>query len=233
VTAQQIFVEGMPTDPDEPEGDRDWPNMRVVAERTNIPYERIRERSSKERWPLLKQEHQRKIAKERQDKRISMLSSQAIEFDDTGLKMAKLGMRLIGVRMGEIAKEVKIRQALREDAERRLELGQAVDRKELWSAVRADELERLAKAAQTWQDIGRRSLGTDITQVQVDVTGTVETTISVAAELERDDPDRLAAFFAAAERAGIYEQMAELEAPDQQQEDDDDTVDAELVEEEV
>lgn len=227
--AQRYFVEGMPTDPDDPDGDRDWPNLRVISERTDIPYERIREASAKDRWTDLKRASQQASAVERQKARMEKMGKQSIEFDERGLDIAKLGMQLIGVRMGEIAKLVGLNKELRKDAEERYARGESVERSELWSVVRADEMERLAKAAATLQDIGRKALGTDIERIEIDSTVTAEIAISVSAELERDDPDRLAAFFAAADRAGLMDQLAAIES--HTTDTDDDVVDGELVEE--
>lgn len=225
--AQQWFVEGIPLDPDEPDGDRDWPNLRVLSEKTGIPYVRVREKSAAERWQDLKSGYQMRAAKDRQQKRMAFLGTQAVEFDNRSLDLAKVGMQLVGVRMGEIVKEVNIRKAIREVAEQNLKDGLPVDRKELWSAVNSSELERLAKAAQVWQEIGRKALGTDIEHVQIDASVAVDATLSVAAELERDDPDRLAAFIAAMDRAGLGEQLQIMARED---EDDEEVVDAELVE---
>lgn len=227
VTAQKYYVEGMPTDPDEPDGDRDWPNLRVLSERLNIPYSRLRERSSRDRWTTLRNQHQQNVAQERQKERVKHLGKESIEFDNRGLDIAKIGLQLIGVRMGEIAAMVKASKANRDDAMQRLQNGEPVEKQELWSQIRADEMERLAKAAATLQDIGRKSLGTDVTQVQVDGGVQVTHAISVAQELERDDPDRLAAFMAAADRAGLWEQL-EL-APGEDGAEDEDIVDGEIV----
>lgn len=207
VQAQQWFVEGKPKDDDEPDGDRDWLNLREISEATNIPYARIRERAAHERWTELRAQYQKQAAASRREKRIRQLSEHSVEFDNQAHNLAKIGMQLVGARLGEIVKETNIRKIIREEAEERLRNGEAVDRKELWSAIRSAEMIELARAAETWQNIGRKALGTDVQQVHVDVQGAVETTISVANELERDDPDRLAAFLAAADRAGLWEQL--------------------------
>lgn len=214
---RQQFVEGFPVDATKPEGDRDWPNLRELAERTNVPYERIRECSAKERWLDLRSAHQQKVIRERQSKRVEFLGKESVEFDNRNLDLAKLGLRLIGTRMTEIAREVQTKAAIKEQAERDLKDGLPIDWKDLKTAVNSRELETLGKAAQMWQEIGMKALGTDIEKHSIEANinsqVSVEATISVASELERDDPDRLAAFMAAAERAGIWQQL-ELEAGD-------------------
>jgi hypothetical protein len=231
--ARQYFVEGMPVDDAEPDGDRDWPNLRVLSDRTKIPYERIRQHAASERWTMQKHNHQAQVAQDRQQKRMAQMGKESIEFDTRSLDISKMGLQLIGVRMGEIAQMVKVHKDAREDALQRLQAGEPVARQELWSQIRADEMERLAKAAAVLQDIGRKALGTDVTQVQVQGDVSVQHAINVAAELERDDPDRLAAFMAAAERAHIWEQL-ELAGPPKDTftdpDDDDGVVEAELVE---
>jgi hypothetical protein len=236
---RMMFVEGFPKDPDEPEGDRDWPNLRELSERTNVPYERIRERSARERWIELRQVHQTEIAKSRRKKRVEKLANAAVEFDDKNLDLSKMGIRIVGTRMAEIVREINARAERRKIAEQRLAAGLPVEKFDLYSAIRSSELTDLAKAADIFQNIGMRALGTDVERHAIDITGdvTVEHAVSISAELERDDPDRLAAFMAAAHRAGIFEQL-ELEAGGLEDpevegdgDEDGDIVDAEVVDE--
>lgn len=229
--ALRYFVEGMPVDEDEPDGDRDWPNLRQLAEALGIPYQRVRERASQERWTEQKQAYQVASAQERQRQRMKTMGNKAIEFDDRSLSISEMGLQLIGTRMTEIARMVNARKQSRDAAVERLGQGGAVDRQELWTEVRADEMMSLARAAQTLQEIGMKALGTDIERHVIDANVNVEggTTINVTAELDRDDPDRLAALFAAADRTGLLDVLLELEGPDE--EDDDEVVDGEIVEE--
>jgi hypothetical protein len=233
------FVEGFPENPDDPEGSRDWPNLRELSERTNVPYERIRERSAKERWVELRHAHQMEIAKQRRKKRVETLSTKAVEFDDRNLGIAELGLKLIGQRFTEIAKEVQLKAERRAKAEEMLRQGLPVDRYDLYSAIRSTEMNELARAADVLQNMGMKALGTDVERHSIDISGdvTVDHSISVSQELERDDPDRLAAFMAAAQRSGVFQQLAELTAPvvegdedETEEEGDDNVVEAEVVE---
>lgn len=228
-TARIFFVEGYPVDPDDPDSDREWLNLRELSDRQEIPYQRLRERASAERWTEQRKAWQRDKAADRQKRRMEKLGKQSIEFDESSLGLAKMGLQLVGVRMNEIAQMVKATADQRADAMNRLANGQPVDRQELWSQVRAEELERLAKAASTLQDIGRKALGTDVQNIDVNAHIVQEQVVSVAMELERDDPDRLAAFMAAVERAGLWDQL-ELEGNEDLPEDDD-IVEADVVEE--
>lgn len=231
VLLRQQFVEGYPLDATKPDGDRDWPNLRELSERTNVPYERVRERSAKERWLDLRSAHQQKMVRDRQAKRSEFLGKESVEFDNRNLDLSKLGLRLIGTRMAEIAREVQTKDAVRKRAEEDLRSGLPVDWKDLKTAVNSRELETLGKAAQMWQEIGMKALGTDVErhsiEANINQNVNVEATISVAAELERDDPDRLAAFMAAAERAGIWEQLELTAGPEGSGHDEDEHDDTE------
>lgn len=244
---RKTFIEGLPSDPAKPDGDRTWVSQKELADRVDVPYQRIRERSSKERWTELRANYQAELARKRQQGRIKRLATEATEFDDSALNVAKIGQKLVATRLAEIARDVSRKNAIREQALRDLEAGRAIDPIDLRSAIYSKELESLAKSSQLFQEIGMRALGTDVQRHeingQLDHGVTVEHTISVVRELERDDPDRLGAFLAAAHNAGVFQQLAELEADDeepdddeptdaeiQQQQDDDIVYDAEIVE---
>lgn len=229
--AKEYFVEGWPVDPDDEDSDRDWLNLRQVSERMEIPYERIRERSASERWTDLRRTYQTSAARDRQKRRIEQLGRKSIEFDDRSLRIAESGLKLIGHRMNEIAELVQAGRARRDEAVERFKEGEHVERMELWTQVRSTEMVELARAAEVLQSIGRRALGTDVEHVQVDATVNGEVAISVAAELERDDPDRLASFVAAVQRADLAEILAvqQVEQDTDEDEDDADTEDGDEV----
>lgn len=238
---RQQFVEGFPTNADEPDGARDWPNLRELSERTNVPYERIREWAAKERWTDLRLAHQTELVKARKLKRAETLGKESVEFDTRNLDLAKLGVRLVGSRMTEIARDAQAQAERRRQAEEDMRNGLPVDYSALRSAINSRELETLGKAAQMFQEIGMKALGTDIERMeisgQINHDVQIEQTISVAQELERDDPDRLAAFLAAAQRAGLFSEVTagELETGELEtgELDDSEVHDAELVEEPV
>ena len=210
---QQTFVEGVPTNPAEPDGEREWLNLRELSERMNVPYDRVREHSSKYRWSDLRLTYQAQIAQQRQRLRAKRIAKDASDFDDRSHTVGKVGMQLVGVRLSEIAQEVKDREQIRKDALRRRASGQAVDKEDLYSAVYARELSELAKAAQVFQEIGQRALGTAVERHEIsgpEGGPILSASISVTQELERDDPDRLAAFLSVAQRTGVWAQLAEV-----------------------
>lgn len=213
------FVEGIPTKEDDPDSDREWVNLRELSERTGVAYQQIRARAAEERWTDLRSAYQLDLTRKRQKARIEKLGSESVEFDDQALNIAKIGMRLVGTRMGEIARDVTDRQKLREQALFNRQQGYPIDYSDLRSAIHSTELERLGKSAQMFQEIGMRALGTNVERHEH--TGAngepinIQHHISVVQELERDDPDRLGAFLAAAHNAGVFDQLAALEDEDE------------------
>lgn len=186
---RDIFVEG------EIEGDeRNFLGLKEIAEKYEVPYQRVRERSSKERWPDRRAQYQLQLTKERQKKHAQMLAKNAVGFDEKSYKVADLGMTMVTARLAEIAQEVSQGQARRKNAIERQQRGESVERWELYSAVSYKEMEGLASAAAQFQTIGMRALGTDVNRHEISGPdgGPIETqTISIVAELGRDDPDRM------------------------------------------
>lgn len=231
--AQQWYVEGKPDDEEEPDGNRSWLTMRVIAEELDIPYQRIKERAASERWTELKATYQRQAAIDRQRRRMEQMGKNSIEFDDQSFNIAKMGQFTIGARLAEITKMIQATKDRRDDVTARLRAGEHVAKEEMWFIVRSSELIELARAAETFQTIGRKALGTDIERISIEANVEVEHAMSVAAELERDDPDRLAAFMSALERAGLLEKFELLSGGDDEDDDEpDDIEDAVIVEDE-
>jgi len=218
--ARGIYVEGVPKDPSKPDGDRTWLNMSELSERTGIPYVRIRQRSSEERWPDQRAQFQQKISAKRLELRAESLARETIDFEDKTLDVAKMGTKLVTVRMAEIAREVREYEQKRAAVKVKLDAGVAVEPwelKYLKTAIGAGELERLANAATKFQEIGLKALNADIIRAEISgpngapIQSQVEHTISVVQELNRDDPDRLGAFLSAAANAGIFDQLAAID----------------------
>lgn len=219
------YIEGVPKDPSKPEGDRTWLSLKEIAERTNTPYQRVRERSSQERWTEARTQYQASLTRKRQEERAKKLVGEATEFDDKSLDVAKMGTRLIATRMAEIAADVREGQEKKKIIKAKLDAGLPIEKWEwkwLSTQINSGELERLAKSMAMFQEIGMKSLGTDVARHEISgpagspIGVEVEHTISVVRELQRDDPDRLGGFLAAAHRAGVFEQLAELEADEEE-----------------
>ena len=232
------FVEGiLPEDAEPTSESRTFPNLKELAERESVPYDIVRARAADERWYDMRQDYQLRLSKARQSKRIAELSKQSIEFDEKSLQAAKLGQGLVLTRLAEIGREVQAAQIRRQEAEKLQASGFEVDPREFGTAIDAKELSILGQAAASWQIIGQKSLGTDITRMEIqhDIQASIDvdmTTTSIAAELGRDDPDRLAAFLQAAKRSGLLDVVMEMDnlAIEAGTEDAEGIIEAEIVE---
>jgi len=229
------FIEGVlpngaePTDPS-----REWLSLKETASRENVSYDLIRTRSSEEQWFEQRENFQMRLARARQAKRIQELSNKSYEFDESTLKVAQMGVTVVTARMAEIVREIAEARARRDNALLALSRGEIIDPDDLESVIDGKELNTLAQAAALWQQVGQKSLGTDITKMEIqhDIQHNIDLTVDVttiAAELGRDDPDRLADFFRAANRAGLLERFFDSA---KEIEGGEDVVDAEVVSEE-
>lgn len=210
------FIEGIQ---EEGQEEKTFMNMVEIAERFNIPVQRVRERGADERWYEQRNEYQLRMAKARQTKRILELSGESVDFDSKSLNVAKLGMAMVTARMSEIARDVKDQQRRREDAINQQMQGLPVDPEDLETVIDAKELNTLAQSAVMWQQLGQKALGTDIQrmEIQQDIQQNIDVDVqvtSISAELGRDDPERLAGFLQAAKRAGLLQQIEEAEELD-------------------
>lgn len=194
------FVEGWDVN-----GDIHLPNLRELSERHDVGYVRVRERSAKERWKDRRDAMQIKVTQERQKKRALGLAKNAIEFDEKAHNVAKLGIAMVTVRLAEISQEVGRQQEVRARALVKQQQGLPVDKHELWSAVNYRELEGLASAAERFQTIGQKALGTDVQKHEITGAdgGPIESTVGIVVELNRDDPERLAMMIKAMHEANL------------------------------
>jgi hypothetical protein len=224
--ARIIYIEGIAEKDDKKKKmglERSYPTLAEVGELLGIPAVQVRQRASKERWTDLRNQAQIQATMKRQAERSKALAGEVVDFDERALGVAKVGIGLITSRLAEIAKEVGPAQERRKAALELKAQGIKVEREDLYSAVNYRELDGLARAAQTFQDIGRKALGTDIERHEITGAdgGPIEQIVSVSDELLRDDAERLTAFLSAASRAGL------LAAEDEEG----DVVEAEIVDE--
>jgi hypothetical protein len=180
--------------------DRWYPSLKELAEHHQVPgttfkqrYARIRKMSSDERWPNKKDAAQMVLMQKRQKERIKAVAKHALDFDDRAHTAAKTGMAMVMTRLSEIAAQTAAHKPLRDDAIERLRNGEPVSKAELYSQIRSQELLELANAADRWQQIGMRALGTDVHKVDINgmVGDTTNVLVNVNQELARDDADRL------------------------------------------
>lgn len=232
------FVEGFkdPNNPDE----RLFVNLKDLSERMDVPIQSIRERSADERWYDQRQVYQMKLVKTRQAKRIAELSKESVDFDAKSLNVAKLGIAVITARMSEIARDVQDQSRKREETLKLAAAGFIIDPKDLDTVVDARELDTISRAAIQFQQLGQKAMGTDIQKIDInhEIQGQIDIDVevtSVAAELGRDDPERLAAFLQAAKRAGLLDTVIRAQDDDGNQlaiessDEEDDVIEAEIV----
>jgi hypothetical protein len=227
------FIEGIPVADSD---DREFLNLKDLAARLKVPLQRVYQVSSEEQWVAQREAYQTKLAKQRQARRIASMVKESEAFDYAALDIAKDGLTIVGTRIREISREIRDREFERAAALEAMSKGEPFNQDHLYSVIDAREIDILAKAALGWQQVGQRSTGTDITRMEIahDLTATFDIDVevtSIASELARDDPNRLAAFLATAKRAGLLDKLMEqdkaIEAGD------DDVVDAEIVEDGV
>lgn len=229
-TIRQAFVEGLTRGNDTDE--RVWLNLKELADHFDVPYQRVRERSASERWTALRHAEQVKLAQERQKRRQEKMIGESLDFDERSLNTAKVGMAMVQARLSEIADQLRRTRQTREEAIAKQERGEKVPRELLWSAVNYKEMDSLARAASTFQDIGMKALGTNVERHEITGAdgGPIEVdAVSVAEELLRDDPERLAHLLHAAQRAELIgnEDIVDAEVLDdeEQQQDQEETGD--------
>lgn len=198
------FIEGVPVSGTKDE--RVWPTLREIADDNQVPYTRVRKRAAAERWTEHKVAAQNQARITRLRKRAESIEVNALDFDEKAHSVAKLGMSLVAGRMAEIGQEMQVKKQFRDQAIADLQQGIAVDPKDLYSAVRYSELEGLAQAADRFQTIGMKALGTDAQRIDINATGTGDTNVSivnVTNELARDDAERLGDVFEAMAESGL------------------------------
>lgn len=225
------YIEGTPVDPEDPESEREYPTLKDLGTAYGIELYLVKERSRKDQWFKKRQQFQIVEAQRRMSTRKFSVLGKSIDFDDNAHKASELGMKLIQVRLGEIAYEVKAKQQLREDALQKMVSGQDYKKSDLYSAVNSREMESLAKAMSSFQEIGMKALGTDVirheisgidTNIFVDnsTTNNTQNNVSIQSEMQKDDPERLASILASLQDAnllpGIVDNMLEGETVDEE-----------------
>lgn len=180
-------------------------NLRQIGLRLNIPYQQVRNRSTRERWMALRAQHQTQVLKEKRTEFLRKMAGEAISFDQTAIDTAKLGMGIITGRLIELSNILAAMGPQTAEVVAKLRAGEPLQRSDLYSAVNYKEMASLAQAALMFQQIGRIALGSEVTDGTLlnDENTDLETVVSIGGELTKDDPARLAAFLEALERAGM------------------------------
>lgn len=165
--------------------------------------------ANKERWAYLRSAHQAEKMKERMRDRTQWTVDEGEKFDKSSLDTARLGMSLVTSRLIELNEVFGASRGKHAELVRKLNGGLPLDKGERYSLMDYRELESLARAALTFQEVGRKALGTDVMDLSVTLNGevSVEEVVHIGETLTRDDPDRLAKILDVMERAGLMKAM--------------------------
>jgi hypothetical protein len=228
--ARVLYIEGTPKDPSDPDGEREFLSLNEVAESQGIPTVRVREWSGAEAWVEQRRAYQARLEQVRQRRRATKLAKDAVDFDERAITAARLGATIVQTRLGEIARDMREQAERRAAAERLRANGVSVNPADFKTVIDSRELGVLATAMKEWHSIGQRAFGTDVQKVEhtgMDG-GPIELEVTtVAGEMAKKDPERLASFLAAAERAGLFGLADESNVLEGEAIDDEDGYDAE------
>ena len=186
------YIEGFEDD----DGTWQWPSVKELAARFDMPEKPLQNRMSKERWLEYRKAHQNKIALERQKEHEKVLAGKAVKFDEQASATAIFGIELIYERLEELRSLKGIVEQNREIAIAKVQEGEWVNPSQLKaSAISGAELESLAKAMAMFTEAGHKALGIkdgdtiNLTQNNLEVTQT-----NIREELQRADGDRIKEF---------------------------------------
>lgn len=197
-----------------------------VAQEFGIGVQTLSNRAAKEKWKHQRANEQLKIAKDLRREYSITAATKGIKFDEVAGDTATMGMSIVTARLLEISRMVAARGNTMDEVVNLMRAGLPVPKEMTYFAVSYRELVGLAQAAQIFQDVGRKALGTDITQLEahithdVEVSGSVEQVVSIGGELQKDNPERLADFLEVLSRMGMMTPEGEV-------------VDGELVDDEM
>lgn len=199
VTIREFFI----TNPDEDL------TLADVARLHGVQEHQVYKKSKEENWKWLRIQYWTQVLKEKRHRRAMKNADEADKFDDSAMAVAKTGMSMTQLRMGQIATYFQAKQPEFNYAIEKLRSGLPVARDEFFSAINYKELRELAQAALMFQELGHKALGTDVNPMDLGempegaLGGPTEQIVSIGDELTRNDPDRIAAMMEALEDAGL------------------------------
>lgn len=150
-----------------------WPSFSEVAERNHALSQNLRTRAAKEGWTGERAQFQRRIESQRQNERSTELAALGADLDVSALRVARNGLAVTAARMQELGRDATLRaEAIRQAGGRTTTPGTP-------PAPDSDELATLARAANSWYELGTRALGDVPTarlevDLDVDVTATLD-----------------------------------------------------------
>jgi hypothetical protein len=181
--------------------------LKHVSEVFGIPYATVRERAANERWTYLRATFHAELSRANKKQRIERLDKDAKSFDDSSLRVAAVGQVLVTGRLSQMADLFTAGQNQHNETVKKVRAGETPSRADLSSPLNYKELSELAKGLQGFQDVGRKALGTDAQNlnIQGETDVSVDHNVKVTAELAKDDQDRLAAMMLVMQRTGLAE----------------------------
>lgn len=189
-SVRESYVEGVM----DAEGGLRWFNLREVAELHGVPYNRTRERASREGWQEQRAAFQGQLEHARRSERTAEAVREATALDAQSLLAAKAGLTLVTNRLMELAEQVKERSGAGQDPS-----------SEWVEPIDSRELATLARAANEWRNLGAASLGLPTDRSSIELSGPGGTPIDLREELLFDDPDnsRITGILVTMERSGL------------------------------
>lgn len=206
-------------------GKYDWPAIREyfitspeneislleVARTHGVPEASVYKRSKEENWKWLRMQYWTQILRERRHRRQITNAEESEKFDDMSLQVARTGMQMVQLRMGQMAMYFHAKQTDFNYAIEKLRGGIPVTREDFYSAINYKELRDLGQAALMFQELGRKALGADMAPIDIgdlppeEILGgnPDEAMVSIGDELTRHDPDRIAAMLEGLADAGM------------------------------
>lgn len=146
-----------------------WPTFDDLGQRHSVNPSRLRERAATEEWTEERAAFQRRVALERNERRVDELASLGADLDVHALRIARAGLALTGARLQEMSAIAQARQEVddarkngQQPSEERADLARLyVDQREVAA---------LALAAQRWYSLGGSALG-DVPTTRLEVEG--------------------------------------------------------------
>lgn len=221
---REIYVEG-----EETSQGIEYPTLKQISEKYGVTESRLREHCAAERWREQRAVHQSTVDIAIRQKRTKELAQEAVDFGSSTLRAAKLGVVLIQNRLARVAKDAATFENQRQELDQLMAQGMDVRPSQLRGPIYFEEMRALAQALQTFQAIGRTSLGEDhreTLQPEPEVAGNV---IKIDVEMLRDDSERTSRLLQAAAQAGLFSELGITGTEDYFM-DRQNTIDAEVVE---
>lgn len=214
--AKKLYVEGVTRD----EGIH-YPSLREVAALVGAPENRIKEKSATAGWTAERAAWQAQVEVTRRQARANAMTQKAVKLDNDAVRVAETGLTLVQAKMTEVAQAA---QRARSEAGPGGGSGGSID---------PLELTRLAQAADLFHKIGLRAVGDPETH-RLEITGANGAPIEIAAQLRRDDPERISSVLAVLHQAGLEDVLGKVQPtyrdrPDLELGGTGDVVDGELV----